>query len=227
MKQFESISESALIEKIKAGEIKLFEILIRRNNPFLYKVGKSYGFGHQDVEDLMQETFIAAYQNLGKFEGRSSFKTWVVKIMINQCIKKAQKLSLRNESTMDIETKEKTDPMFKNTVSKDTYKVVVNRELSHIIGDAITQLPLDYRLVFSLRELNGMSTSETAEALVITEGNVKVRLNRARHMLRKMVEKMYTPDDIFEFNLVYCDSIVHKVMQSIEKLRMRDRGHIL
>jgi len=78
----------------------------------------------------------------------------------------------------------------------------LNNELSNIIGSALISIPFEYRMVFSLRELNGMSTSETAEALDISETNVKVRLNRAKRMLREKVEKMYTPEDIFEFNLI-------------------------
>lgn len=217
MKQYEAISESEVIERIKTGEIELFEILIRRNNPFLYKVGMAYGYNHQDVEDLMQETFISVFQHLDKFEKRSSFKTWVIKIMINHCFKKSQKMSNKKEIAMDTGSYEKATPMFQNQQSNDICKLVINRELSHVIGTALMRLPLDYRMVFSLRELNGISTSETAETLAITEANVKVRLNRARHMLRKLVEKMYTPNDIFEFNFVYCDSIVDKVMKEIRK----------
>jgi RNA polymerase sigma-70 factor (ECF subfamily) len=74
-------------------------------------------------------------------------------------------------------------------------------------------------MVFSLRELNGMSTSETAEALDISETNVKARLNRAKQMLREKVEKMYTVQDIFEFNLVYCNRVVEGVMKEIGKLQ--------
>ncbi|HYF32198.1 MAG TPA: sigma-70 family RNA polymerase sigma factor [Chitinophagaceae bacterium] len=215
VKQFETIGEPELIQKIKDGETGLFEILIRRNNPFLYKVGMSYGYRHEDVEDLMQESFICAFLNLEKFEQRSSFKTWVVRIMLNQCYRKAQKLSFKNEKTVNAEADEKQIPLFQNQPSMDTYKAVINRELSHVIGEAITRMPIDYRMVFSLRELNGMSTAETAEVLEISEANVKVRLNRARHMLRDMVEKMYSPEEIFEFNLVYCDRIVNRVMKLI------------
>jgi RNA polymerase sigma-70 factor (ECF subfamily) len=71
-------------------------------------------------------------------------------------------------------------------------------------------------MVFSLRELSGLSTTETAEVLYISPINVKVRLNRARHMLRKAIEKMYSPEDIFEFNLVYCDRIVSHVLKEID-----------
>jgi RNA polymerase sigma-70 factor (ECF subfamily) len=217
LKQADTISEIELISRIRKGERELFEILIRRNNPYLYKLGMSYGYKHEDVEDLMQETFIAAYLNLEKFEARSSFKTWITRIMLNQCYQKAQKLSFKFEKANDI-LNEKTTPMFESNQSTDTYRSVLNNELSNVIGSALTSIPLEYRMVFSLRELNGMSTAETAEALDISETNVKVRLNRAKHMLREKVEKMYTPEDIFEFNLIYCDKIVDEVMKAINKL---------
>jgi len=216
-KQTDTISEIELINRIIKGESELFEILIRRNNPYLYKLGMSYGYKHEDVEDLMQETFIAAYLSLEKFESRSSFKTWITRIMLNQCYQKAQKLSFKNEKASDI-LNEKTTPMFESNQSTDTYRSVLNNELSNVIVGALISIPLEYRMVFSLRELNGMSTAETAEALDISETNVKVRLNRAKQMLREKVEEMYTPEDIFEFNLIYCDKIVNGVMKAINKL---------
>jgi RNA polymerase sigma-70 factor (ECF subfamily) len=217
IKQADTISEIELIDRIIKGENELFEILIRRNNPYLYKLGMSYGYKHEDVEDLMQEAFIAAYLSLEKFEARSSFKTWITRIMLNQCYQKAKKLSFKFEKANDI-LNEKTTPMFESNRSTDTYRAVLNNELSNVIVGALTSIPLEYRMVFSLRELNGMSTAETAEALDISETNVKVRLNRAKHMLREKVEKMYTPEDIFEFNLIYCDKIVNEVMKAINKL---------
>jgi RNA polymerase sigma factor (sigma-70 family) len=216
-KQADTISEIELINRIIKGENELFEILIRRNNPYLYKLGMSYGYKHEDVEDLMQEAFIAAYLNLEKFEARSSFKTWITRIMLNQCYQKAQKLSFKFEKANDV-LNEKTTPMFESNQSTDTYRSVLNNELSNVIVGALTSIPLEYRMVFSLRELNGMSTAETAETLDISETNVKVRLNRAKQMLREKVEKMYTPEDIFEFNLIYCDKIVSGVMKAISKL---------
>ena len=74
------------------GETALYEIIIRRYNPYLYKTGRSYGYNHQDTEDLMQETFINAYTNLKKFENRSSFKTWVTRIMLNNCFQKKEEI---------------------------------------------------------------------------------------------------------------------------------------
>ena len=112
---------------------------------------------------------------------------------------------------------EKFIPMFSNNNNSDTERNVGNRELNRVIENAIENIPIDYRLVFTLRELNGMSVLETAKALNITEPNVKVRLNRAKAMVRKEVEKMYSSEDIFQFNLIYCDKIVENVMDRINK----------
>jgi len=218
IKPADTVTELDLINRIRKGERELFEILIRRNNPYLYKLGMTYGYKHEDVQDLMQETWIAAYLNLEKFEGRSSFKTWVTRIMLNQCYQKSRKPSFRKERTNEILNNEKTTPMFESDRSTDTYSSVLNNELSNIIGNALTSIPMEYRMVFSLRELNGMSTTETAEVLDISETNVKVRLSRAKQMLREKVEKMYAPGEIFEFNLIYCDTIVNGVMKSINNL---------
>lgn len=217
MKTLQQLSEPDLIARIINGDLALFEVLIRRYNPYLYKVGRSYGYNHQDVEDLMQETFIHAYQNLGKLENRAYFKTWLIRIMLNECYRKSHKASSRKEVVADTFLYEKSIPMFSGNSNSDTEKNVGNRELNSVIENAIKQIPIDYRLVFSLRELNGMSVLETAKALHITETNVKVRLNRAKAMLRKEVEKMYSPEEIFQFNLVYCDAIVANVMERIRK----------
>jgi RNA polymerase sigma-70 factor (ECF subfamily) len=218
LKQFDTLTETELIDRIKKGEKALYEILIRRNNPYLYKVGMSYGYNHQDVEDLMQDTFIAAFINLDKFEGRSSFKTWLVRIMLNYCYQKTKKASHKNEKSMETNFNEGAIPMFQDQSSPDALRTMTNKEVSQIIGKALLRIPVDYRLVFCLRELNGMSTAETAEAIDITETNVKVRLNRAKHLLRQSIEKLYSPEDIFDFNLVYCDRIVNNVMNSINNL---------
>ena len=211
----ETITDSDVISKITEGETGYFEILIRKNNPFLYKTGRSYGFNHHDTEDLMQEAFIAAYVNLKKFQQRSSFKTWVMQIMLNLCYRRTHKLSFKNEKPGNTSFKEKTTPMFTSNQHNDAHRDILNKELSHVIETALGSIPVDYKMVFSLRELSGMSTIETAEALAITETNVKVRLNRAKHMLRGKIEAMYSPEEIFEFNLIYCDKITQRVMEVI------------
>jgi RNA polymerase sigma factor (sigma-70 family) len=213
MKDLKQFADTEIIDRILNGEIGLFEILIRRYNPFLYKVGRSYNFNHEDTQDLMQDTLIDAYSNLSKFENRSSLKTWLIRIMLNNCYKKTQKYSYKNELVYEIN--EKSTPMFSSNKYSDTNKIIQNRELSSVIEDALKNIPHDYRLVFSLREINGLNTKETAEALDISETNVKVRLNRAKSMLRSEIEKSYKAEEIYEFNLIYCDAIVNRVMNKL------------
>jgi RNA polymerase sigma-70 factor (ECF subfamily) len=82
------LDDSEVIDRILSGEVALYEILIRRYNGYLYKIGRSYGFGHEDAQDLMQETYVSVFRNLAAFESRSAFKTWIVRIMLNQCYHK-------------------------------------------------------------------------------------------------------------------------------------------
>ena len=216
---FVQISEVDIIKRVLAGELALFELLIRSNNAFLYKTGRSYNYSHEDTQDLMQDTFVDAYCNLSKFENRSSFKTWIIKIMLNNCFRRQNKFSYKNEKGSEIQ--DTSIPMFSNDRSSDTTNSVLNKELGSIMESAIQRIPLDYRIVSTLREVNGLNTEETADVLQISHSNVKVRLNRAKTMLRKEIGLSYTPEEIFEFNLVYCDALVERVMS---KLRQLPRG---
>lgn len=208
----EEYTDTEVIRKILAGETALFEILIRRNNPFLYKIGRSWNFSHEDTEDLMQDTFIDAYVNLRKFESRASFKTWIIKIMLSNCYRRSRKAGYRNE--MPKEINDNSIPFFSGH-DHDSNNIVMNKELGSVIEKALIKIPFDYRMVFSLREITGLKVDETAEALNISESNVRVRLNRAKAMLRKEVEKSYTAEEIFEFKLVWCDKMVKNVMEKI------------
>lgn len=219
MKEFEQYSDWEVVQKILAGEVALFEIIIRRNNPFLYKTGRSYNYNHEDTRDLMQDTYLDAFTGLAQFQNRSSFKTWIIKIMLRNCYRKQQKWNFKNIHPAEIS--ETSVPVFSNHQLVDTTQTVMNRELSTVIEKALQQIPLDYRMVFTLREMNGLNVAETADALATTEANVKVRLNRAKTMLRKEVEKSYSTEDIFEFNLVYCDAMIKDVMTKIKQLHQQ------
>ncbi|KGO09917.1 sigma-70 family RNA polymerase sigma factor [Elizabethkingia bruuniana] len=215
MKQFEKLAETEIIERILKGEKSLYELIVRRFNPYLYKIGRSYNYNHEDTQDLMQETFIDAYKSLLQFEGRANFKTWIIRIMMNNCYRKREKSSFKNEIMQD--ANEHSTPLFTDK-NNDTDKIIQNRELGNIIEKALVQIPLDYRMVFSLREINGLNVSETAEMLNISEANVKVRLNRAKTMLRSEIENSYSVNELFEFNLIYCDAMVENIMKIIDEL---------
>jgi RNA polymerase sigma-70 factor (ECF subfamily) len=214
-KNIQQYADKDVVEKILSGNSALFEILIRRYNPFLYKVGRSYGFNHHDTQDLMQDTFISSYVKLSQFENRSTYKTWLIRIMLNQCYHKTSKHSYHKEQPAEISDNYTSPHMFLKSNHSDTGKSVINSELNKVIEASLEKLSEDYRMTFALRELTGLSVEETAEIMNTTPSNVKVRLNRAKMMLRKEIEKTYTPEDIYELNLIYCDKIVDGVMKEI------------
>ncbi len=213
-KNIQQYSDAEVIQEILLGNSALFEILIRRHNPVLYKTGRGYGYNHQDTEDMMQETFINCFQSLSKFENRSTFKTWLIRIMLNQCYHKSQH-SFQKNPTIEISVNNNSGSMFLTTHQSQPDKSVINKELNNVIEAALNKLPQEYRMTFTLRELTGLSIAETAELMKVTESNVKVRLNRGKMMLRKEIEKIYSSEDIYEFNLIYCDKIVNAVMKRI------------
>jgi RNA polymerase sigma-70 factor (ECF subfamily) len=164
----------------------------------------------------MQETFMHAYLHLTQFEQRSSFKTWLIRIMLNNCYHFQRRISLRKEVSISIH--ENDVPMFANERSTDASAPALRRELAHVIESALVRIPRDYREVFVMRDMNNLSVADTSALLHISESNVKVRLLRARAMLRQKISSAYSPEDIFEFNLIYCDAMVSRIMQKIRTL---------
>lgn len=188
-----SLSDEEIIARITAGETKRYAEIINKYNRYLYKVGQSYGYHHADIEDLIQETFISAYFNLSKFENRSSFKTWMVHIMLNRCYHRKMKFSFQKERVTQDTFKEDAIPVFKRA-NTDINSIVQNHELKNILESVIHHIPKDYRQVFTLREMEEMNVHETSEALHISESNVKVRLNRAKSMLQDEIKRAYATE---------------------------------
>ncbi len=211
-------SDEEIIEKILGGETMLFELLIRRYNPLLYKIARSYGFNHQDAEDLMQESHFSAFQYLKNFRGDASYKTWITKIHLNKCYQKLNDHHHKHEETSNdfFTDQDFLEPI--NTASRETEKKIINKELGKVLEESLQRIPLSYRSVFVLREIEGFSIIETAELLGITPVNVKVRLNRAKAMLQKQLEKFYSEADLYEFHLMYCDKIVKHVFERISAI---------
>lgn len=209
----ESIPDSALIERILNNEAALFEHLIRRNNPYLYRIGKMYRFSHEDTQDLMQDTYLDAFVHLAQFQNRSTFKTWISKIMLNKCYHQTKKWQ-----TNSLESLEKNQLVLESANNAETLSKVMNKELKSVIENSLLNIPVDYRVAFTLREINGLSVHETADVLEISESNVKIRLHRAKSMLRTEIKKFYRSEEIFEFNLIYCDQMVLETMMKIRKM---------
>jgi RNA polymerase sigma-70 factor (ECF subfamily) len=208
------LPEEEIIRKIIDGEKALFEVLIRRYNSVLYKIARCYGFNHQDAEDIMQETHVSAFTNLKNFQHKASYKTWVSKILIHKCVYKLSYGYFKNEQPGSDKMHENVKPMF-DQPKMATETIVLNKELSKVLEKSLAEIPLTYRTVFILREVEGFNTNETAELMNSTPVNVKVRLNRAKALLQKKLESFYSSTDIYEFNAVYCDAMVKRVFESL------------
>ena len=201
----EGISDDRLIKEILEGQKRSFEPIIRKYNQRLYRIGMSILRNETEVEDAMQTAYSKAYENLAQFEQRAAFGTWLTQIRLNQSYE--QKRKNRSLPTTIEETN--------NAIQMKTpANILANKELSGILESAIAELPEKYRLVFIMREIEDLSVKETSEALNIEESNVKVRLNRAKGMLRNNLSG-YVKDNVYSFHLRKCDRIVDYVMGRI------------
>lgn len=198
--------DEQLIKSITSGQKELFEVIVRRYNQRLYRVGMSILGNDLEVEEAMQAAYISAYEHLPQFEYRAAFGTWLIRIMLNQCYKarrhqiRSANISEDSENVINMKTPE---------------NVMASKELNRVLESAITQLPEKYRLIFVLREIEDLSVRETAEVAGIQETNVKVRLNRAKTMLRESLNH-YMKDSVYQFHLSRCDRMVGQVMGRIE-----------
>jgi RNA polymerase sigma-70 factor (ECF subfamily) len=214
----DAISDNEIITRVLKGERDLYALLVRRYNQRLYRVGMSIINDDAEVEDVMQVAYIKAYENLKKFESRSSFSTWLTRILINESllrIKKRKRSAAMIDSGMDNEIHQQS-----LEVSQTPLMKVLNSELKTMLEEAIRQLPEKYRVVFVMREVEDMNVAETQECLNLSEVNVKVRLNRAKAMLRDTLSAYYKSEDILSFHLSRCDRVTNNVMKKIEAYKL-------
>lgn len=198
------IPDLDLIDLVLKGEKRYFEHIIRRYNQRLFRVGMSILYDDSEVEDAMQNAYISAFLHLGTFQSRSSFSTWLTRIMLNECLEQKRKNQLKS----------KIGDSIRATQIKMPDSELMNKELNTILEKTIAGLPEKYRLVFMLREIEDLSVRETSETLSIEEVNVKVRLNRAKVMLRKSLDG-YVKEHAYHFHLTRCDRIVLNVMDRL------------
>jgi len=213
----DSIPDTELIDRILQGEKNLYSIIVRRYNQRLYKVGMSIINDDAEVEDVMQVTYIKAYENLKKFAFKSAFSTWLTKILINESLlrlKQRKKSTHTSYETMDSEVNQQS-----NIETQTPFMKILNVELKSILEKAILNLPEKYRTVFIMREIENMNVAETKKCLEISEANVKVRLNRAKSLLKNSLSEYYKNEDLLHFHLTRCDRMVDLVMKQVDNLQ--------
>jgi RNA polymerase sigma factor (sigma-70 family) len=205
-------SDETVVNEIKSGNIDLFRIIIKRYNQRLYRIAISFNIDDDDCDDILQQTYIRAYEKLHQFKGGAKFSTWLTKILINEC------LMLKRTSKNRNRKKE----IFENVTSSFTEHQTpegefMRSELKDILENAIEDLPEKYRRVFVLREVEGLNVKETADILGITETNVKIRAHRGKALLQKKLSGNFNYNEVFTFGNERCDTISDNVMNIIKK----------
>jgi len=210
----EAWSDEQVVDRVRAGDTALYELLMRRHNQRIYRVARAILRDDAEAEDVMQDAYVRAYQNLGTFEGRAKFSTWLTRIAVHEALARCQKRS--RYQALDDSDSQYGDVMKAATSSdRSPEQKSYDLELSSILERAVLSLPDDYRIVFMLRDVEGMSTEETAQSLKLTQENVKVRLHRAHAKLRKELYAAVgaTAAHCFQFHAVRCDRVVQGVFR--------------
>lgn len=215
----QQVSDEELVSRILAGDTAQFETLMRRYNRRVYRTARAVVRDDAEAEDIAQEAYVRAYQHLDQFQGRSSFATWLASIAFHEALARVRKRSRQQE--IDAMDESSRDSLPQLTVRDGSPEQGASTaEISSLLEDSIDCLPDKYRQVFMLRDVEEMSTTEAAECLGISEENVKVRLHRARALMRR---ELYTragakSTSAFQFLGARCDRMVQGVMARIVKL---------
>jgi RNA polymerase sigma-70 factor (ECF subfamily) len=207
------LKEEDIIERIKNGESDLFRFIMRRYNQRLYRIARSYGIDDDTCEDMLQQSYINAFEKLYQFSGKSKFSTWLIRILINEYLMHKRKTGIRRFVTDDV-----TSLLIMHQNPETSF---MEKESSNILQSAIEELPEKYRIVYMMREVEELSINETAESLGITKINVKVRLHRAKLLMQKYLTKNLSKEDIYPFGNERCDRVIEKVMAYLGKQFIR------
>ena len=215
LERWGALSDEQVVSQVVAGHTALFEILMRRYNERLYRAARAILQDDSEAEDVMQQAYVNAYAHLSQFDGRSAFATWLTRITVNEAISRVRRRR-RYQPLDDAEV-----VLFNNVVpmrtTPDPEKQTFTREMRIVLEAAIDALPDGYREVFMLRDVEGLSTTDTATCLNVNESVVKTRLRRARAALRRdLTERVgVAAATSFAFLRPRCDRVVAAVLERI------------
>lgn len=213
----DDLADSELIEKIRAGKTALYETLMRRYNQRLYRIARVILRNPEEAEDVVQEAYVRAYTHLDQFAGAAKFSTWLTKIAIHEALARLHKRSRMGEadSTKDIGKSGGMENL-KSTIHNPEEQIF-EKQVLELLEAAVEALPDNLRSVFVMREIEEMSTAETAECLGLSEAAVKIRLHRARKVLRQdlYLRVGAVSSQAFRFLGERCDRVIHAVMERI------------
>ena len=184
-----------MVARAQAGELDAFEALANRYERRVYSLALRMLRHQQDAEDVTQQTFLSALENLGGFRGDASFATWLLRIATHAALKVIRKRKGLDTVSLE-EATDETDgydtiphPEYIADWRQSPEQLVQKNEIQRLLDEALAKLDEKHRLVFLLRDVEGLSVKETAETLGLSEANTKVRLLRARLQLREQLTR--------------------------------------
>ncbi|RXJ44474.1 RNA polymerase sigma factor [Gelidibacter gilvus] len=212
----QKLEEPEIIRRILSGEKELYEILVRRNNQKLYRIIRSYLNDEAEIEDIMQNSYIKGFTKLYQFKLEASFSTWLIRIAINEALARLKEKGklfhinqhaehVKQDSLLEIPDHKQLNPQEK----------MIQKEARQVLENAIDHLDAKYKIVYMMKEVEGMSSNEIAVALDLSLSNVKVRLHRSKEMLKDKLFELSHDNNIYEFGFSRCDRITENVMKNI------------
>ncbi|HVO72481.1 MAG TPA: RNA polymerase sigma factor [Ignavibacteriaceae bacterium] len=203
-----TFSDEEIVAEVKSGNIDSFSEIVKRYNQKLYRIAISYGVYDDDAEEVLQSAYISAYEKINQFRGEAKFFTWLIRILINECLMLKRKKQKSINIPYDLVTNSAGDHL-------NPEQSYMEKEQKEILEKAIQQLPGKYKMVYMLKEIEGMSIEEISEALTISKINVKVRLHRAKAMLKNLIKEAADISALFTFGNERCDKVTNSVMNYI------------
>jgi RNA polymerase sigma-70 factor (ECF subfamily) len=187
------ISDVGLVDQFKAGDLLAFDEIVSRYEAKVMNLSLRFTRNEEDAEEVMQDVFTTVYRKIDGFRGQSAFSSWLYRIVVNAAFMKLRKKKQNQTIPMD-----DLAPAVKqycidrdNSTLTHSYGIAVTRELQEVLQKAIDRLPDQYRAVFVLRDVDGLSNQETGQILDLSIPAVKSRLHRSRIMLRKKLQRYY------------------------------------
>jgi len=207
-------SDMETIQQVLDGNSAMFELLMRRYNERIYRAARSIVRDEQEAEDVMQQAYVNAFTHLRQFNGSAQFSTWLTRIAINEALARVRRRGRYEAFDDDLSN---VEPFMSSNPAQSPERQAFAGELRGLLEWAIDAMPDGMREVFVLREVEGLSTSEVAECLGVSDDVVKTRLSRGRAMLRRLLMERTgaTAPEAFRFYRPRCDRVVAQVLARI------------
>jgi len=214
-------SDGELLERARQGDAPAFRMLIRLHDKHLYRIARSVLSDDQEAEDAVQETFIRMFTGLRDFRGTASLRTWLTRIVLNEAIRRRRRRRPGVDLTALQAVQERSPrPLYSSALTardRDPERAAAQNQIRKMLEKAIDELPVAFRVVLIMRDVEEVSTAETAKLLGLREETVKTRLHRARRLLRERLGEQLAAvlKDVFPFERPRCDALVQRLVDQL------------